>query len=85
MKWNLVPCKELLNLTTKTQFMVGNIDKLNLIRIKDFFQRVTRLKKKNQLPYYRLLPINKNSTAAADVPQCTSVVECQLSVHKVLN
>lgn len=46
MKWNLVPCKELLNLTTKTQFMVGNIDKLNLIRIKDFFQRVNRLKKK---------------------------------------
>lgn len=46
MKWNLVPCKELLNLTTKTQFIVGNIDKLNLIRIKDFFQRVNRLKKK---------------------------------------
>lgn len=48
MKWNLVPCKELLNLTTKTQFMVGNIDKLNLIRIKDFFQRVNRLKKKKK-------------------------------------
>lgn len=72
MKWNLVPCKELLNLTTKTQFIVGNIDKLNLIRIKDFFQRVNRLKKKNQLLYYRLLPINKNSTAAANVPQWLS-------------
>lgn len=46
MKWNLVPCKQLLNLTTKAQFTVGNIDKLNLIRIKDFFQRVSRLKKK---------------------------------------
>lgn len=81
MKWNLVPCKELLNLTTKTQFIVGNIDKLNLIRIKDFFQRVNRLKKKST----SILYITTHQQKLNSCCKCTSVVECQLSVHKVLN